>query len=163
MVIGGFLTGMYVASRYEARLGFVARETHRLREDLRREQAALRERASLYESLDELLRDPSTRVVSLRGTGPNAAAQGRVVWLDTVGGHLFVTKLAPAPEGKAYELWTIAQGIPRAAGLFQVSTSGEAVAKIQSAAESVEAFAVSLEPSDGVPAPTGPFVLASPR
>lgn len=161
MIVGGFLTGTYVAGRYEARLGQIARESHRLREELRLEEAALRERAAIYQSLDELLRDPSTRVVGLRGMGSGREAQGRVVWLETVGGHLFVSKLPPAPAGRTYELWVIAQGTPRPAGVFQVNGAGEAVRKIEPVAESASAFAVTLEPEGGGPAPTGPTVLTS--
>jgi hypothetical protein len=163
MVVGGFLAGMYVAGRYEARLGQISRESYGLREQLRGEEAALRERAAFYQSLDELLRDPSTRVIGLHGTGPGRQAQGRVVWLETVGGHLFVSKLPPAPAGRTYALWVIAQGTPRPAGTFQVNAAGEAVVKIEPVAESASAFAVTLEPQGGAPAPTGPTVLTSER
>lgn len=163
MIVGGFLTGMYVAARYEARLGRIARETSALREHLRREETALRERVARYHGVVELLRDPATRVIALRGAGPSPRARGRVIWHATAGGQVFVAQLPPAPEGQTYTLWTLARGRPSPAGVFQVDASGQASPKIAPVPGPVEAFAVTLEPAGGVPAPTGPIVLASSR
>src|SRR2546425_118103 len=96
-------------------------------------------------------------------SAPEASRQSlRRAWVRwTVGGHLFVSKLPPAPAGRTYKLWVIAQGTPRPAGVFQVNGAGEAVRKIEPVAESASAFAVTLEPEGGGPAPTGPTVLTS--
>ena len=161
MVVGGFFTGMFVAARYEAELGRVARETSRLREDLSRQDAALRTRVAAYQSVVELLRDPTTRVIAMKGAGPSPTAEGRVVWNETSGGQVLVAKLPPAPEGKAYEMWTIAGGQPTAAGVFQVDASGQAIHRLPPGSGRVDVFAITLEPAAGVPAPTGPIVLAS--
>ena len=74
---------------------------------------------------------------------------------------MLITKLPPAPAGKAYEMWTIAGGTPTAAGVFQVDASGQAIHRVPPGAGPVDVFAVTLEPESGVPAPTGPIVLAS--
>lgn len=161
MIVGGFLTGSYVAARYEARLGQMARETVALREQLRREQAALRDQLTAYQEVVALLQDPATNVIALRGTGPSPQAQGRVVWNPRAGGRLLVSKLPTAPEGKAYELWTIAGGKPSPAGVFQVDASGQVSHRLEPVSGPVDVFAVTLEPAGGVPAPTGPIVLAS--
>ncbi|MBI4628388.1 MAG: anti-sigma factor [Candidatus Rokubacteria bacterium] len=156
-------TGGFVAARYEARLGQMARETIRIREQLQRDVAVLRDQIGVYRSAVELLRDPATQVVSLRGLGPSAAATGRVVWHAVAGGHLVVANLPRAPEGKAYELWTIGEGAPQPAGLFQVDAQGRGSRRVEPVAGGapVKVFAVTLEPEGGVPAPTGPMVLAS--
>jgi len=161
MIVGGFLTGMYVAARYERELGRVARETSRIREDLRHEEAALQARVAAYQTVVELLRDPATRVVAMAGAGPNPQAHGRVVWHQAAGGQVLVANLPPAPEGKAYEMWTIAGGKPTPAGMFQADPSGQALHRMPGGTGPVEVFAVTLEPAAGVPAPTGPIVLAS--
>jgi len=161
MVVGGFLTGMFVAARYEAELGRVAREMTRLREDLARQEAALQARVTAYQAVVDLLRDPSTRVIALKGAGPSPTAEGRIVWHETAGGQVLITRLPPAPAGKAYEMWTIAGGQPTAAGVFQVDASGQAIHRVPPGAGPVDVFAVTLEPESGVPAPTGPIVLAS--
>lgn len=161
MIVGGFLTGMFVAGRYEAELGRVARETSRLREDLSRQEAALQTRVAAYQAVIDLLRDPATRVIVMSGTGPHPEARGRVVWHERAGGQAVVSNLPPAPEGKAYEMWTIAGGKPTAAGVFQVDASGRAIHRVPPGAGPVDVFAITLEPASGVPAPTGPIVLAS--
>lgn len=154
-------TGAYVAVRYEARLGLMARETTAVKERLARNEAALREQVALYRGAVELLRDPATRVVELRGQGPSPAASGRMIWNDAGGGHLFVTGLPPAPAGKTYELWTIAGKTPRPAGLFAVDAGGRGAHRVEAAAGPAQVFAVTLEPEGGTPAPTGPIVLVS--
>ena len=143
-----------VASRYEAQLGRMAREMGQERERLQREEAALRTQVAVL----ELLRDPATRVLELRGESSSAVA--RVIWNDKAGGHLLVANLPPAPAGKAYELWVLGGGQPRPAGLFQTDADGRAAQKVDATGEA-KGFAVSLEPAQGVPAPTGPIVLAS--
>jgi len=156
VALAAMLTSGIVASRYEARLGQMAREMAAERERLQREEAALRSQVVAL----ELLRDPATRVIELRSTSGSSAA-ARVIWHDKAGGHLMVSNLPPAPEGKAYELWALGGAQPRPAGLFQVDASGRAVHKVDAGADPPKGFAVSLEPATGVPAPTGPIVMAS--
>jgi hypothetical protein len=153
ILTGGVLAGMFVAARYEARLGQVQREMSALREGFRREE--------FNQSVVDLLRDPATLVVVLRGAGPALGAHGRVVWRDGAGGHVFLSKLPPAPKRMAYELWTIRGRRPRPAGRFQPDAEGRATARVPPVGGPVEAFMVTLEPVGGVPAPTGPVVLAS--
>src|SRR5881396_3563061 len=106
-----------------------------------RELAATRQRlqreVALYRSAADLLRDPTT------------------------GGQLVVANLPPATPGKAYELWTIGEGAPRPAGVFRVDALGRATHRVEPVEGGVRVFAVTLEPERGVPAPTGPTVLAS--
>jgi hypothetical protein len=132
-----------------------------VRERLQRNEAALREQVAVYRNAVELLRDPATRVVELRGAGPSPEASGRLIWHDTAGGQLFVANLPPAPAGKAYELWTLGGAAPQAAGTFRVDAAGRATHRVQPAGGPASKFAVTLEPEPGVAAPTGPIVLAS--
>jgi anti-sigma-K factor RskA len=159
-VVTAMLTGGLVASRYEARLGVMARETAAVRDRLQRNEADLRAQVAVYRSAVDLLRDPATRVVELQGTGPNPEASGRMIWNDQGGGQLFVANLAVAPSGMAYELWTLGGPAPVPAGLFKVDASGRAMHRVEPLGPAAK-FAVTLEPEAGVPAPTGPIVLAS--
>jgi anti-sigma-K factor RskA len=161
VVVASGATAAFVAQWYQARLDQVSLEAGATRDRLTREQAALRERLAAYEGLVELIREPGTRVVTLRGLGPSSEAVGRLVWHERAGGQLIVAKLPPAPAGKAYELWTIARGKPRPAGVFQVDAAGGAVHRVAPTDGPVDVFAVTLEPAGGVPTPTGPIVLAS--
>jgi anti-sigma-K factor RskA len=160
MLIGAALSAGFVAARYETKLGVMAREMAAMRERVTRQEQALREQLRVYASVVDLLRDPNTKVVTLRGTGPSPQALGRVVWNEATGGHVFIANLPPPPEGKAYELWTITAGTPRPAGVFATDASGKGSHPVPPAGK-VDVFAVTLEPAGGVPAPTGPIVLAS--
>ncbi len=156
-------TGAFVATRYEARLGQMARETAALHARVQREEAALREQLAVYRSAVDLLRDPQAQVVNLRGLGPSPEATGRVIWHPAHGGYVFVAHLPSAPPGKAYELWTIGDAAPQPAGLFQVDASGRAAHRIApvQGGKPVKVFAVTLEVEAGVQQPEGPMVLAS--
>lgn len=143
VVAGAGLTGMYVATRYEARLGKMVRET-------------ISQRERLY----DLVRDPATRAIDLRGPSPEQA-WGRVLWNEAKGGLLLVSGLPPAPAGKAYHAWMITAGTPRPAGLFQVDDRGRATHRVDAIGGAVDVFAVTLEPEAGAPAPTGPTLLSS--
>ena len=155
--------GAWVAVRYEAELGRMARETAAVKERVARDEAALQEQLAVYRGAVDLLRDPATRVVELRGRGTGGSATARMIWNDASGGHLVVSGLAPAPAGQTYELWTIAGGTPRPAGTFGVDPNGRGVHRVppESARGGVDVFAVTLEPEGGTPAPTGAMVLAS--
>jgi len=163
MIAAAAFTGAFVAARYEGRLGQMAREAAALRERVQRDEAALRQQIALYRSVVDLLRDPQTRIVTLHGLGPSPEATGRIIWHPVNGGHVIVANLPSAPAGKAYELWTIADAAPQPAGVFQVDASGRGTHRIPplEGGKPVKVFAVTLEPEGGVPAPTGPMVLAS--
>jgi anti-sigma-K factor RskA len=163
VIAGAAFTGAFVATRYEAKLGVMARESAALRLRVEREEAALREQLAIYRSAADLLRDPQAQVVTLRGLGPSPEATARVIWHPANGGYLFVANLPSAPAGKAYELWTIGDAAPQPAGLFQVDSSGRAAHRIApvEGGKPVKVFAVTLEVEGGVPKPEGPMVLAS--
>jgi anti-sigma-K factor RskA len=158
--VAATLAGLWVAGRYERRLESLAREVEGVRSELLAARRALGEAGDAARALADLLRDPATRVVVLRGAGPAASAQGRVVWHERAGGYLLATNLPPPGPGRTYELWVLSGGMPRPAGTFEVGPSGEATVGVAPAG-SVDAFAVTVEPAGGVPAPTGPVVLAS--
>src|SRR2546423_14656039 len=112
VVVAAWFRGPLGAARYEARLGQMARETAALRARLERDLAALNEQLAQYRSAADLLRDPATQVVALRGLGPSPEATGRVLWHPAIGGHLFVAGPPPPAPGKAYALGAIAPPAP---------------------------------------------------
>ena len=154
-VAAGAFSAAYVAARYEARLGQMARETSAAKERVARTETALREEL-------ELLRDPTTRMVELHGQAAASGAVARVLWTDNAGGLLLATKLPAPPPGKVYALWTLAGNVPRAAGVFVPDDGGRATLKVapEAAGASSRVLSVTLEPENGVPAPTGAIVLA---
>jgi len=124
---------------------------------------ALRKTVAEDRALRDLLAHPGSRVTALAGLAIAPLAHGRVIWKpDSQEAVLLTLGLAPAPPGKAYEAWVIGAGAPVPAGVFQVDTEGKAVVRLPKVEETSRAktFAVTLEPAGGVPAPTGPMVLA---
>jgi anti-sigma-K factor RskA len=138
-IAGALLAGALVIKRYEPRL-------------------------TVYQSVIDLLRDPSTRDLSLYGVGPTPEAAGRFLWNQSGEGHIFATNLPPAPEGKMYAVWTIAQGSPpRYVGTITTDPTGRGGLHINATRSErpVETFAVTLEPEGTIAAPSGPMVLVS--
>jgi anti-sigma-K factor RskA len=138
-LVGAVLAGTLITKRYEPR-------------------------HTLYTSVINLLRDPATRDFPLYGIGPTPKAAGRFLWNDSGEGHIFVTNLPAAPEGKMYAVWTIAQAsAPRYVGTIQTDRTGQGGLHIHVSRsdQPVETFAVTLEPVGTTAAPTGPMVLIS--
>jgi anti-sigma-K factor RskA len=91
------------------------------------------------------------------------AGSGRVL-VDAASGEAAVVLagVAPSAEGKTYELWAIrGKQPPEPAGLFRVGAEATLAVRVDRVPnpEQVTAFAVSIEPASGSPAPTGPVVL----
>lgn len=137
----------------------LAEVNKRLERDLETARVALAEGRNVR----QLIGTPGLRLVNLTGQKPAPNARARVLYDPaTREACLLVAGLPRAPAGKAYEVWVIAGPAPTPAGTFQVDAQGTALVRLPTLDETarVKAFAVSLEPESGVPAPTGPIVLA---
>ena len=123
-------------------------ELRREREELARRQEAI-----------DLMTSPGAQVTALAGTDMATRAHGKFVYdRDTGRAMLMAYDLPPAPDGKAYQLWFIAEGKPPMPGrVFNTDSAGRAEMREQLPVEARAAsvFAVTLEPSGGVAAPTG--------
>jgi anti-sigma-K factor RskA len=82
-----------------------------------------------------------------------ATAEGEANLVVTPAGEaaLVVRRLAPAPEGKDYEIWVFENGVPQRAGLFE----RPGVALLERRVEPGQTVAVTLEPDGGLDAPSG--------
>ena len=130
---------------------------------LRGELSSVRAVLAREQGLRDLVAHPDARLTKLAALPPAPGAAARVVWNPASReAWLLASGLAPAPPGKAYEVWVIGRNAPVPAGLFQVGADGKAVFRLPNVEETAEVttFAVTLEPEPGVPAPTGPMVLA---
>jgi anti-sigma-K factor RskA len=149
--LAAVVVGWSVSSTYEKRLDALARDAEQLRAELRGQQAVI-----------AILRDPATQVVALAGLPPAPAARARMMWHAKAGGVFVATGLPAPPEGKAYQLWAIAGGnAPVSAGVFTVDASGTGSLAVRPlpGISTVNAFAVTLEPAGGLPAPSGDMYL----
>lgn len=99
-----------------------------------------------------VLSDPNAR------THGSADGEANLVVTPTGRAALVVRRLAPAPDGKDYEIWVFEEGVPRRAGLFE----RPGVAMLSRRVARGQTIAVTLEPDGGVDAPTGdPLFTAS--
>ena len=111
---------------------------------------------------DGIVASPSKSFVTLAGLGPEGEAFGQAfVEPNERRAVFYAYGLRPTEEGKTYQLWFISDGTPVSAGLFEVDERGRAMLLVEDVApvESIDAWAVTVEPAGGVPQPTGPMVL----
>jgi anti-sigma-K factor RskA len=121
------------------------------REDFERERSR-RERA------DSILSAGDVIYAALAGVAPVADARGRV-YVSPSRGLLFAAENLPTlPSDRSYQLWAIVDGQPFSHGVFELA-DGRAQLLAAPPPGPAAAFAVTVEPIGGVPAPTGPQVL----
>jgi anti-sigma-K factor RskA len=149
--IAAIVVGWSVSSTYEKRLDALANDAEQLKAELRSQQTVI-----------AILRDPATQVVALAGQAPAPTARARMMWHEKAGGVFVATGLPAAPAGRAYQLWAIAgSNAPVSAGVFNVDASGVGSLSVRPlpGVSTVNAFAVTLEPAGGLPAPSGEMYL----
>lgn len=102
--------------------------------------------------LAELITAPDAELLDLAAP---AGTTARFVWSAERGEGLLVTEgLAAAPDGHAYALWVIDQDAPALAGMFRPDERGHAAHTVTEGLAGAVAVAVTVEPAEGVDAPT---------
>jgi anti-sigma-K factor RskA len=115
-------------------------------------------------SIIDMLGAKDTVVVSLAEQKQQPLGTARVFYNAKRGFLVYNGTLPPAPADKSYQLWLVpTNGAPISAGVFESSEGGtDRITAEVPAGTAAKAFAVTLEPRGGKPAPTGPFVLLGP-
>ena len=97
--------------------------------------------------------------IELLGQAPAPGATGRVFWSPTHGLVFAATNLPELPPGRVYQLWVVADA-PISAGIGRLTGGGEiSVVSTPTAPARPKAFALTIEPEGGSPAPTSPLFL----
>jgi anti-sigma-K factor RskA len=112
----------------------------------------------------ELMSARDTVVVSLAVQKNQPEGTARVIYNSRRGMLVYNGHLAPTTSGKSYQLWLVPMaGAPISAGVFNPAAGemNSMMAKVPPGT-AVKAFAVTLEPAGGMPAPTGPMILVGP-
>jgi anti-sigma-K factor RskA len=148
------------------------REVDRLaadREGLRQELDIVRTdlsatRTELARTLlaSQIVSAPRTASVLLAGLDAAPESTART-YVDpgTSRAVFYASNLKPLDADKTYQLWFIADGKPVSAGTFAVDRQGSGSVLVEDVAafDSLQAWAVTIEPAGGVPQPTGDMVL----
>lgn len=142
-------------------------EIARLGERLNRsqeEEARGRELLAQTREVNQLLTSPDARLATLAGTKTAPQARARIA-LDSATRRavLVAYNLPAAPEGKAYQLWFISDGVPLPGAVFKTDAEGRAILRddVPSSAGDLTAFAVTLENENGETSPKGDMYLLS--
>jgi anti-sigma-K factor RskA len=104
-------------------------------------------------------RDTITVTLAPQPAMPQGAAH--VMYNTKMGMLMYEGQIPPAPAAKSYQLWLVpASGNPISCGVFN-PVAGQPDHWMMKLPEGIEPkmFAVTLEPSGGMPQPTGPKVL----
>jgi anti-sigma-K factor RskA len=123
-------------------------------------------RLGKLQELEQMLRSDGVKLASLHA--PASERVGAYVLWDLTTGqwHVFAPGLPPAPAGKTYQLWAVAEGSrPLAGPTFVVGSSGigSVVADFPELKPGAAITAVvTLEPAGGSEAPSGDSVLEAP-
>ena len=102
-----------------------------------------------------------SRDVVLAGLEAAPNSQGRlIVDAESRRAVFLAGQLPPLEAGRVYQLWSLKDGQPASAGVFETVAGGTAIHVVEDVPETTpDAWAVTIEPEGGVPAPTGPMVL----
>ncbi len=114
-------------------------------------------------SIEQLIASPETDCFDLAGIGTvDTTLAARACFDRSSGRALVVFHAATPPSGSDYELWILRGDQPESLGVVRADDAGLAVTRFDAIANpgAVTAFAVSLEPAGGSPAPgpTGPVI-----
>ena len=113
----------------------------------------------------DVLTAPDTVQVELTPASVRPTPHGKAFFNASKGLLFYAANLPALPAGRTYELWLIpSAGAPVGAGLFATDArgNGEVILPPLPGGLTPKAFAVTIEPAGGVPAPTGPKVLIGP-
>jgi anti-sigma-K factor RskA len=124
----------------------------------------LKNEIQLKEEMLAILESREVDMVLMSGMDVNPDGYGKIIWdSEKQQALLQVSNLPPLPNDKDYQLWIIRDNKPVSAGLFAVHNQNDRFFKIEQMADvdeqSMNAFAVTMEPKGGMPQPTGDMYL----
>lgn len=109
----------------------------------------------------QVLNAAGSKVIELSGTNEASGATAKLAYDPTGRAVLIANGLPRTPAGKEYQLWFIVDNKPIPGKTFAPDDSGQSTLQDQvpEAARRSAIFAITLEPSGGVPSPTGAIYL----
>ena len=143
-----------------------SRSLNRTLANLERRHAEMEKQLRVAQDLVNTLTSPESKHITLAPVKALPQPQGKAYYLSSSGHLIFLANnLAPLLPDKVYELWLIpSTGSPIPAGLFQPDSHGAATVVNPPLPIGIEAkaFAITIEPAGGSPAPTSqPIMLGA--
>jgi hypothetical protein len=135
------------------------------RETADRQIAEARESAQRAETVGGILTAPDLIRFNLTGSAAVERSSAQVLWSRTRGLVLSGSRLPPPAPDTTYQLWLLTNAEPVNAGLFVPDTTGRATLVLDQPPRVIGAVigaTVTIEPSGGRAAPSGPTLLARP-
>ncbi len=125
----------------------------------------LKAAAARAQAVLDVLNGPQTVQVDLSPSSAKSVPHGKAFYNRARGLLFYTANLDSLPGDRTYELWLIpTEGKPVDIGIFNTDTQGNGQVILPSLPPGLtaKAFAVTIEPAGGVPAPTGSMVLVGP-
>jgi anti-sigma-K factor RskA len=117
---------------------------------------------SQKDSMIAAMTGPDVKVVALMNQGAKEPL-GRMVWNRSSNDWIMVTYNLRQPKpGKTYQVWLVTDNAKISAGTFKPDARGNTMmhARYEMPRNALRAVAITEEPEGGMPAPTGPMVVA---
>jgi hypothetical protein len=125
----------------------------------------LKTMAARAQAVLDVLTGPQTVQVELSPSTAHPVPHGKAFYNRDKGLLFYTARLHSLPSDHTYELWLIPTvGNPVDIGIFNTDTrgNGQVILTFLPQGLTAKAFAVTVEPAGGVPAPSGPMVLVGP-
>jgi anti-sigma-K factor RskA len=126
---------------------------------------SLKADAAHAQAVLDVLTGPQSVQVELSPAAARPVPHGKAFYNRDKGLLFYTTNLQSLPSDRTYELWLIPTvGNPADLGIFNTDTRGNGQVILTSLPQGLtaKAFAVTVEPAGGVPAPTGAMLLVGP-
>jgi anti-sigma-K factor RskA len=159
-----FVAAAWLA-RDNGRLSRRLAELELSRQQIEASSFAMKAAAARAQAVLDVLTGPQTVQVELSPSATHPLPHGKAFYNRARGLLFYTMNLNSLPPDRTYELWLIPTvGKPVDAGIFNTDTqgNGQVILPSLSPGLTAKAFAVTIEPAGGVPAPTGPMVLVGP-
>lgn len=117
---------------------------------------------SQRDSMITAMTGPDVKVVALGNQGGRQPL-GRMLWNQSSNDWIMVLyNLRPPKPGMTYQVWLVTDSEKISAGTFKPDAQGKTMmhARYTMARNALRAVAITEEPEGGMPAPTGPMVVA---
>jgi anti-sigma-K factor RskA len=129
---------------------------------LQNEQAALQKQLLTSQTALELVSRPDGQTMQVKGEG----GSGSLITGDNLNtGVLYAQGLASLDPSQTYQVWLIdSTGVPVSVGVFSPEPGQTYITVLIISSEPITSFSamgVTIEPSGGLPQPTGPMVLST--